>query len=55
MLAEDRVIDDEVAGVGAGFGSVFFKTAELRVIKYKEAMQVECKGWRKAVHDYTIA
>ena len=58
MLAEDRVVDDKVAELGAGLAGSFFDTSELQVMKYKEAMQVDREGWIKAVceeHNRMIA
>ena len=48
----------EIAGVGAGLGGGFYNTAELRLMKFKEAIKKDYKGWTKAVdeeHDRIIA
>ena len=38
--------------VGAASGGGFHNTAELRVMKYKEAMATnEAEEWKKSVHD----
>ena len=44
-------IDHEVAFVGAGLGGGFKNTAELKVMKYAEAMQSDRVGWTKAVEE----
>ena len=37
--------------VGAALGGGFESTAELKVMKYDEAMRKDPKGWEKAVKD----
>ena len=45
-------IGNEVALVGAASGGGFDNTAELRVMKYKEAMSTnDANEWKKSVHD----
>ena len=51
MSVEDGVVDQEIVGVGSGFGGGFYNTSELRPMKYKEAIHVDRKGWTKAVHE----
>ena len=58
MLQEDEEVEKNIAGVGSGLGGGFYNTAELRPMKFKEAMKMDCEGWTKVVdkeHDRMIA
>ena len=44
--------DEEIACVGAGIGGGFENTSELKVMKYKEAMETdERENWKKSVEE----
>ena len=49
MSHEDYMIYHEAVFVGAGLGGGFKNTAELKVMKYNEAMKSDRIGWTKAV------
>ena len=51
FAGEDVRIEHELAGVGAGIGGGFSNTAELKAMKYEEAMATDAEGWGKAVEE----
>ena len=51
MTREDYKIHHEAAFVGAGLGGDFKNTAELKVMKYTEAMRSDRIGWIKAIEE----
>ena len=48
---EDLTIDYEMAAVGTGLGGGFSNTRELKVMKYKEAMNEDSVNWEVAVKE----
>ena len=48
---EDLTVDYEMAAVGAGLCGGFGNTRELKVMKYKEAMQEDSVNWEVAVKE----
>ena len=51
-LQETEFIPNEVCCVGAGIGGGFQNTNELKVMKFKEAMQTDNVGkWQMAVNE----
>ena len=56
FAAEDYKIDHKLAGVGAGLGGGFINTNELKVMKYKEAIEkirnAGLKQWTKSTTEW---
>ena len=51
MTHEDYKIHHKAAFVGAGLGEGFKNIAELKVMKYTEAMRTDRIGWTKGVDE----